>query len=118
MISLDDGKDELVVLTDVSQGGSSMRDGGLELMVHRRVQVDDSRGVQEPLNETMCGCNDINAAPGQMGQHGHEGDGGCECAGLTVRGRHWIVLDTVEKAHELRRQAVEQLSFPATLAFL
>ena len=36
-------------------------------------QVDDSRGVQEPLNETMCGCNDIGALPGQMGAHGHEG---------------------------------------------
>jgi hypothetical protein len=55
MLSLDDGQDELTVLTDVSMGGSSMRDGGLELMVHRRVQKDDSRGVQEPLNETMCG---------------------------------------------------------------
>ena len=118
MISLDDGCAELAVITDVSQGGASLADGSLELMVHRRIQDDDSRGVQEPLNETMCGCNDINAAPGQMGQHGHEGDGGCECAGLTMRGRHWLVLDTVEKAHELRRQAVEQLSFPATLAFM
>ena len=118
MMSLDDGCAELAIITDVSQGGASLKDGSLELMVHRRIQDDDSRGVQEPLNETMCGCNDINAAPGQMGQHGHEGDGGCECAGLTVRGRHWIVLDTVEKSHELRRQAVEQLSFPATLAFM
>ena len=40
---------------------------------------------QEPLNETMCGCNDIGAAPGDMGAHGREGDGGCECAGLAVR---------------------------------
>lgn len=62
MISLDNGVTEMAIITDVSMGGSSMRDGGLELMVHRRVQVDDSRGVQEPLNETMCGCNDINAA--------------------------------------------------------
>ena len=33
------------------------KDGEIEIMVHRRIQVDDSRGVQEPLNETMCGCN-------------------------------------------------------------
>ena len=117
MIALDDGKMELAVLTDVSMGGSSMRDGGLELMVHRRIQKDDSRGVQEPLNETMCGCNDENAAPGQMGEHGHEGDGGCQCAGLTMRGRHWIVFDTVEKAHLTRRVASENLQYPATLAF-
>jgi alpha-mannosidase len=67
MLSLDDGSVELAVITDVSMGGSSMADGELEMMVHRRVLADDSRGVQEPLNETMCGCNDINAAPGQMG---------------------------------------------------
>ena len=54
MISIDDGKSELAVVTDVSVGGSSIRDGEIELMVHRRVMVDDSRGVQEPLNETMC----------------------------------------------------------------
>jgi hypothetical protein len=31
-------------------GGSSITDGSLEVMVHRRCQHDDSRGVQEPLN--------------------------------------------------------------------
>lgn len=61
MISLDDGKTELVAVIDASMGGSSMADGSLELMVHRRCQQDDHRGVQEPLNETMCGCNDIGA---------------------------------------------------------
>merc|ERR1719291_116997 len=112
-----DKNEELVVLTDVSQGGASLASGELELMVHRRIQVDDGRGVQEPLNETMCGCNDINAQPGGMGAHGHEGDGGCLCEGLTVRGRHWLVFDTISEANAKRRQLVEQLSFPATLAF-
>jgi hypothetical protein len=59
LMSLDDGKNELTVLTDVSQGGASLADGELEFMLHRRVLQDDSRGVQEPLNETMCGCNDV-----------------------------------------------------------
>jgi alpha-mannosidase len=117
MISLDDGCAEMAIITDVSMGGASLNDGQLELMVHRRIQDDDSRGVQEPLNETMCGCNDIGAAPGNMGAHGREGDGGCECAGLTMRGRHWVILDTVEKVNELRRKGIEKLSFPATLAF-
>ena len=63
------------MLTDVTQGGASINDGQIEMMVHRRVMNDDSRGVQEPLNETMCGCNDIGAKPGAMGAHGHEGDG-------------------------------------------
>jgi len=117
LMSLDDGSHELAVLTDVSQGGASLADGELEFMVHRRVQKDDSRGVQEPLNETMCGCNDIGAAPGSMGAHGHEGDGGCECAGLTMRGKHWIVFDTIANAHEARRTLSEGINFPATLAF-
>lgn len=116
MIAMNDGKHELAILTDVSQGGSSITNGGLELMVHRRVQQDDRRGVQEPLNETMCGCNDINAAPGAMGEHGHEGDGGCYCAGLTMRGRHWLVFDTIERAHVTRRMQTENLQYPATIA--
>ena len=85
-------------------------------MVHRRLQQDDSRGVQEPLNETMCGCNDINAPPGQMGEHGSEGDGGCECAGLTMRGRHLLILDTVANANRIRRTVNRELQFPATIA--
>ena len=48
MQSLDDGTHELAVLTDVTQGGSSLQDGALEFMVHRRLQADDNRGVQEP----------------------------------------------------------------------
>ena len=66
MIAIQDNKTQFVVVTDVSQGGSSLSKGEVELMVHRRVQADDSRGVQEPLNETMCGCNDIGASPGRM----------------------------------------------------
>jgi len=73
--------------------------------------------VQEPLNETMCGCNDIGAKPGAMGAHGREGDGGCECAGLTVRGRHWLVFDEIDEAHKARRVISEELNFPPHHAF-
>merc|ERR1711981_479169 len=117
MISLDDGKNEMAVVTDVTMGGASMNDGELEVMVHRRCQKDDSRGVQEPINETMCGCNDIGAQPGKMGKNGHEGDGGCECAGLTMRGKHWLIFDTVENVHAARRVRSEGLNFPSTLLF-
>eukprot|EP01064_Diplonema_japonicum_P013576 TRINITY_DN2111_c0_g5_i1.p1 TRINITY_DN2111_c0_g5~~TRINITY_DN2111_c0_g5_i1.p1 ORF type:complete len:1111 (+),score=357.90 TRINITY_DN2111_c0_g5_i1:44-3376(+) len=117
MISVQDTQHQLAVLTDVSQGGASLQDGAVELMVHRRLLADDNRGVQEPLNETMCGCNDINAQPGQMGEHGHLGDGGCWCEGLTMRGKHLLIFDTIEKVNEQRRQSMEELSFSATLAF-
>merc|ERR1711871_328814 len=117
MIAIQDDKNQLAVVTDVSQGGSSLKDGEIEIMVHRRIQDDDSRGVQEPLNETMCGCNDIGATPGSMGAHGHEGDGGCECAGLTMRGKHWLVFDKLPEAHQTRRELAETINFPSTLAF-
>ena len=117
MISVDDGTKEMALITDVTMGGSSLQDGQVEIMVHRRCQADDHRGVQEPLNETMCGCNDIGADPGKMGAHGREGDGGCLCDGLTMRGSALLLLDTVHKAHATRRQLIETLNFPPTLAF-
>ena len=117
LIALDDGANELSVVVDASLGGASVDDGSLELMVHRRLQADDNRGVQEPLNETMCGCNDVGAAPGSMGAHGHEGDGGCDCEGLAVRGVNYVVFAPLQDAHELRRELSETINFPPTLAF-
>jgi len=101
MASVDDGEVELAVLTDVTQGGASLQNGSLELMVHRRTLSDDARGVGEPLNETMCGCTGPK----------------CWCAGLVMRGRHWLVLDTLERAHEMRRALSERQNFRPTLAF-
>jgi hypothetical protein len=53
----------LTVMTDRAQGGASLFDGHMEIMVmygmvygdvqvHRRCLHDDHRGVGEPLNET------------------------------------------------------------------
>ena len=51
----------------IYQGGSSLSDGELELMVHRRLLHDDAFGVGEALNEMAYG------------------------QGLIVRGKHYIV---------------------------
>ena len=59
----------MVVINDRSQGCSSLQDGVLEFMVHRRLLHDDGRGVGEPLNE-----------PGTDGQ------------GLTITGTHYLHL--------------------------
>ncbi|XP_068854008.1 lysosomal alpha-mannosidase isoform X2 [Aphelocoma coerulescens] len=89
-IFIRDQKVQLTVLTDRSQGGSSILDGSLELMVHRRLLNDDNRGVGEPLDE-----------PGEDGQ------------GLVVRGRHRLLLDTVAAAADQHRpQAQEMVTSP------
>ena len=40
----------VTLMNDRSQGGSSLEDGSLELMINRRILADDDRGVEEPLN--------------------------------------------------------------------
>jgi hypothetical protein len=51
------------------------------------------------------------------GKNGHEADGGCECSGLTMRGVAYVIFDSVANANAERRQLVETLNFPPTLAF-
>ncbi|CAL1684554.1 unnamed protein product [Lasius platythorax] len=46
---------KLSVLNDRAQGGSSLQDGAVELMIHRRLLKDDAFGVNEALNETAFG---------------------------------------------------------------
>ncbi|NXE85545.1 MA2B1 mannosidase, partial [Cochlearius cochlearius] len=93
-IFIKDKKFQLTVLTDRSQGGSSIFDGSLELMVHRRLLHDDNRGVGEPLVEL-----------------------GADKQGLVVRGRHLVLLDTVESAADQHRLLAEEL-FMAPYAVL
>ena len=66
---LADSNQGMAVLVDRSQGCSSLQDGALEFMVHRRLLKDDGRGVGEPLNE-----------PGTDGE------------GLTITGTHYLIL--------------------------
>ncbi|XP_046950805.1 lysosomal alpha-mannosidase isoform X1 [Lynx rufus] len=81
-IYIRDGNMQLTVLTDRSQGGSSLRDGSMELMVHRRLLKDDGRGVGEALLE----------------------DG----LGRWVRGRHLVLLDKVRTAATGHRLQAEK----------
>ncbi|XP_030753915.1 lysosomal alpha-mannosidase-like [Sitophilus oryzae] len=43
---------EVAVLNDRAQGGSSLNDGEIEIMIHRNCLHDDGFGVGESLNET------------------------------------------------------------------
>jgi lysosomal alpha-mannosidase len=56
----------LFLLNDRAQGGTSMNDGEIEMMVHRRLLCDDAFGVGEALDEQAYG------------------------EGLVVRGSHWV----------------------------
>ena len=77
-----DSKAALAVVTDRSQGGASLTDGSLELMVHRRILADDARGVGEALNET---CQGIEPEP-PYGNSARLGDG------IVIKGIHRILI--------------------------
>nr|CAB3263606.1 lysosomal alpha-mannosidase-like [Phallusia mammillata] len=93
-IYIKDSKFQLTVLNDRSQGGASLSDGSLELMLHRRLLVDDKRGVGEPLNET-----------GQFGD------------GLIVRGKQLILLDTIQASGAQQRLLAEEMYMDTFVAF-
>lgn len=67
-IALEDANVRMAILNDRAQGGSSLEDGSLELMVHRRLLHDDAFGVGEALNETDYG------------------------RGLIARGKHYLLI--------------------------
>ena len=70
---------------DRSEGGSSIHDGSIELMVHRRTLYDDSQGVHEPINETAYG------------------------TGLVIRGQHHLLLAPPESSALHHRPAAQHL---------
>ena len=81
-IFINDSSAQFTVMSDRSQGGSSITDGSVEIMVHRRLLRDDFLGVGEPLDE-----------PGLGGQ------------GLVTRGKHRVLLSKPSKvASELHRK--------------
>ncbi|XP_048256757.1 lysosomal alpha-mannosidase-like isoform X2 [Haliotis rufescens] len=85
---------QLTVLNDRSEGGGSLQDGALELMLHRRLIKDDARGVGEPMNET-----------------------GADGKGLIVRGYHYVFLDTIADSARLHRDLGERLFMAPSLSF-
>ena len=89
-----DDRRQLWVMVDRAQGGTSLRSGQLELMLHRRLFNDDAFGVGEALNETAFG------------------------TGLVIRGKHVIfpcdgTLDTCE--YQSRLHAERMLMKPVIM---
>jgi lysosomal alpha-mannosidase len=70
---------------DRSEGGGSIHDGSIEIMVHRRILHDDGLGVGDPLNETAFG------------------------QGLVVRGKHFLILESPANSALIHRVDAQQL---------
>lgn len=96
-IYVQDDSMELSVLVDRSVGGSSLVDGQIELMLHRRLLHDDIRGVGEVLNEEVCV--------------------GGQCKGLTIQGKLYIRIDPVGEGAKWRRTFGQEIYSPLLLAF-
>ncbi|CAG4980624.1 unnamed protein product [Parnassius apollo] len=88
--TIEDTESRLSVLTDRSQGGTSLVEGNIELMLHRRLLHDDAFGVGEALNEEANG------------------------VGLVVRGRHRLLKTNPDNTDELiaERKKVLELHYP------
>ncbi|KAK7290560.1 hypothetical protein RIF29_05068 [Crotalaria pallida] len=96
-IYVKDDKREFSVLVDRPIGGSSLEDGQIDLMVHRRLLLDDSKGVAEALNETDCVADD--------------------CRGLTVQGKFYYRVDPLGEGAKWRRTFGQEIYSPLLLAF-
>ncbi|KAK8540344.1 hypothetical protein V6N13_038897 [Hibiscus sabdariffa] len=96
-IYMKDDNKELSLLVDRSVGGASIKDGQLELMLHRRLLQDDGRGVTESLCETVCIQN--------------------ECTGLTVVGKYYLRIDPLGEGAKWRRSFGQEIHSPFLLAF-
>nr|KYP55020.1 Lysosomal alpha-mannosidase [Cajanus cajan] len=94
-----DKKSEFSVLVDRATGGASIKDGEVELMLHRRILHDDGRGVGEPLDEQVCINNNKT------------------CEGLTVRGNYYISIHKVGAGSRWRRTTGQEIYSPLLLAF-
>ncbi|KAL8557447.1 hypothetical protein ACS0TY_004754 [Phlomoides rotata] len=96
-IYVKDNEKELSVLVDRAMGGSSLVDGQIELMLHRRLLRDDGKGVAEALNETVCIDN--------------------QCKGLTIQGKYYYKIDPLGEGAKWRRSTGQEIYSPFLLAF-
>ncbi|KAF8400067.1 hypothetical protein HHK36_015942 [Tetracentron sinense] len=96
-IYMEDSRTELSVLVDRSVGGSSIADGQIELMLHRRLLYDDSKGLIEALNEKVCVLD--------------------ECTGITIQGKFYLRIDPPGEGAKWRRSVGQEIYSPFLLAF-
>ncbi|XP_037529043.2 lysosomal alpha-mannosidase-like [Rhipicephalus sanguineus] len=79
---------QMMILPDRSQGGTSMRNGHLELMLHRRHSTNDYLGLPETIEED-----------------------GVDGEGVVARGTHRLFLGTPSEGRDLMRLQALQLVY-------
>ena len=101
---LNDTRTALFVLVDRAQGCTSLEDGQLEFLLHRRLFADDGKGLNEPLNETQ-GIEVQRRRTIRLGR------------GLTVTGTHYLVLQPtpVQTATNIVRSLQSRVYLPLHL---
>ena len=101
---LNDTRTALFVLVDRAEGCTSLVDGQLEFLLHRRLFADDGKGLNEPLNETE-GIEVTRRRTIRLGR------------GLVVTGTHYVVLQStpVETATNIFRSLQSRVYFPLHL---
>ena len=95
-IYMQDKLGSLAVLVDRSQGGGSLKDGSLEIMVQRRTLADDHRGVDEAMNETAGGMTPYPEAQ----RIGH---------GVVIRGTHRIAIGGASGGASVARALMDDI---------
>jgi len=111
-IMIQDKVAALAILVDRAQGGASLRSGQLELMVHRRLVVDDNRGVAEPLNETQSISPYDWVSPDGKVHHVPYRIG----TGLVARGKHVLSLTPPATAARAYRSLQDKIYYQAVVA--
>jgi len=101
---INDTNKQITILNDRSQGGASINDGQLEIMVHRRTVQDDWRGVGEPMNETQ-GISAYNDGSQRIGP------------GLGISGTHYVFLTTPAAAFSTFRPQMDRVYAEPYLTF-
>ena len=85
---------QLTLLTDRSQGASSLLDGSIEVMLHRRILHDDGFGVNENLNEL-----------------------GIDQKGLIVKGKFNLLFNNSDSSARLHRKLAHEISLKPLIFF-
>ena len=85
---------QLTLVTDRSQGGSSIIDGSMEIMLHRCTLGDDRLGVGDPLNEK-----------------------GVDNNGLIVNGNLNLIFNNFENSARLHRELAHQINNQPVIFF-